>query len=238
MRRGRLFFAALAAHFSLGHASPVGQAQTTPIVPGALPSAPATAQADPLHLTIGLEGQSKGGDVSVAVQIVILMTLLTLAPSIVLLMTSFTRIVIVLGFVRTALGVPSAPSNQIIVGLSIFLTFFIMGPVFDRMNGEAIQPYMAGKMTSVEALDRASVPLKEFMLKQTRARDLEYVLELGEGSLDARRGPRFCGERTPNFVPNGLFTFSALPRHRFSGVIGAHGARHDDDAPRGRRVAL
>ena len=179
MRRGRLFFAARAALFSLGLASPVGQAQTTPIVPGALPSAPATAQADPLHLTIGLEGQSKGGDVSVAVQIVILMTLLTLAPSIVLLMTSFTRIVIVLGFVRTALGVPSAPSNQIIVGLSIFLTFFIMGPVFDRMNGEAIQPYMAGKMTSVEALDRASVPLKEFMLKQTRARDLEYFLELG-----------------------------------------------------------
>jgi len=179
MRRGRLFFAALAALLSLGLASPVGQAQTTPIVPGALPSAPATAQADPLHLTIGLEGQSKGGDVSVAVQIVILMTLLTLAPSIVLLMTSFTRIVIVLGFVRTALGVPSAPSNQIIVGLSIFLTFFIMGPVFDRMNGEAIQPYMAGKMTSVEALDRESVPLKEFMLKQTRARDLEYFLELG-----------------------------------------------------------
>lgn len=179
MRRGRLFFAALAALFSLGLASPVGQAQTTPIVPGALPSAPATVQADPLRLTIGLEGQSKGGDVSVAVQIVILMTLLTLAPSIVLLMTSFTRIVIVLGFVRTALGVPSAPSNQIIVGLSIFLTFFIMGPVFDRMNGEAIQPYMAGKMTSVEALDRASVPLKEFMLKQTRARDLEYFLELG-----------------------------------------------------------
>ena len=179
MRRGRLFFAALAALFSLGLASPVGQAQTTPIVPGALPSAPAPAPADPLHLTIGLEGQSKGGDVSVAVQIVILMTLLTLAPSIVLLMTSFTRIVIVLGFVRTALGVPSAPSNQIIVGLSIFLTFFIMGPVFDRMNGEAIQPYMAGKMTSVEALERASVPLKEFMLKQTRARDLEYFLELG-----------------------------------------------------------
>jgi flagellar biosynthetic protein FliP len=179
MKRGRLFFAGLAALFTLGLASPLGQAQTTPLLSSALPSVPAATKADPLHLTIGLEGQSKVGDVSVAVQIVILMTLLTLAPSIVLLMTSFTRIVIVLGFVRTALGVPSAPSNQIIVGLSIFLTFFIMGPVFDRMNGEAIQPYLAGKMTSVEALDRASVPLKEFMLKQTRARDMEYFLELG-----------------------------------------------------------
>jgi flagellar biosynthetic protein FliP len=158
-------------------------AQPPTIIPGGMPAATTPAatlpKPDPLHLTIGLEGKQGAGDVSVAVQIVILMTLLTLAPSIVLLMTSFTRIVIVLGFVRTALGVPSAPSNQIIVGLSLFLTFFLMGPVFDRMNTEAIQPYLAGKMTSVEALDRATIPLKEFMLKQTRTRDLEYFLELG-----------------------------------------------------------
>lgn len=145
---------------------------------GAKPAA-TTANPDPLRLTIGLDGSQRQGEVSVAVQIVILMTLLTLAPSIVLLMTSFTRIVIVLGFVRTALGVPSAPSNQIIVGLALFLTLFLMGPVFDRMNNEAIQPYMEGKMTSSEAMNQASIPLKEFMLKQTRARDLEYFLELG-----------------------------------------------------------
>lgn len=173
MKQLRQSFAGLLGILCLGVLAPGGRAQQIP-----LPAAPAVS-AGPLHLTIGLDGQQKGGDVSVAVQIVILMTLLTLAPSIVLLMTSFTRIVIVLGFVRTALGVPSAPSNQIIIGLSLFLTFFIMGPVFDRMNGEAIQPYMAGKMTSVEALDRAAVPLKEFMLKQTRTRDLEYFLELG-----------------------------------------------------------
>ena len=82
---------------------------------------------------------------SVAIQIVIVMTLLTLAPSMVMLMTSFTRIVIVLGFVRTAIGVPMAPSNQIIVGLSLFLTFFLMGPVIDRVNKEALQPYLAGR---------------------------------------------------------------------------------------------
>ncbi len=188
MSRFRQLLAGILAVFALGILAPAGQAQTTPgsptIIPGGLPSsatpaAAAAPKADPLHLTIGLDGTSRTGDVSVAVQIVILMTLLTLAPSIVLLMTSFTRIVIVLGFVRTALGVPSAPSNQIIIGLSLFLTFFLMGPVFDRMNAEAIQPYMAGQMTSVVALDKASIPLKEFMLKQTRTRDLEYFLELG-----------------------------------------------------------
>jgi flagellar biosynthetic protein FliP len=146
----------------------------------AQPAATPVAQsAGPLHLTLNLDGAEQPAQMSVAVQIVIVMTLLTVAPSLVLLMTSFTRIVIVLGFVRTAIGVPSAPSNQIIIGLSLFLTFFIMGPVFDRANSEALQPYIAGKITSTVALDRASVPIKDFMLKQTRSRDLEYFLELG-----------------------------------------------------------
>jgi len=189
VKRFHGFFAGALAVLIFGVLAPAGQAQqnagtSSTITPGGMPpavapAAPAAGKTDPLHLTIGLDGSQRSGDVSVAVQIVILMTLLTLAPSIVLLMTSFTRIVIVLGFVRTALGVPSAPSNQIIIGLSLFLTFFLMGPVFDRMNAEAIQPYLAGKMTSVDALDKASVPLKEFMLKQTRTRDLEYFLELG-----------------------------------------------------------
>lgn len=139
----------------------------------------AAAPATPFKLNIGLEGTGERGEVSVAVQILIVMTLLSVAPSIVLLMTSFTRIVIVLGFVRTALGTPSAPSNQIVVGLSLFLTFFLMGPVFDRVNAEALRPYLDGKITSVEAIDKATVPLKQFMLKQTRTRDVEYFLELG-----------------------------------------------------------
>jgi flagellar biosynthetic protein FliP len=148
--------------------------------PGLVASNGARATAGtPLHLNIGLEGTGEKGEVSVALQIVIIMTLLSVAPSIVLLMTSFTRIVIVLGFLRTALGTPSAPSNQIIVGLSLFLTFFLMGPVFDRVNSDAVRPYLDGRITSVEALDRATVPLKQFMLKQTRTRDIEYFLELG-----------------------------------------------------------
>jgi flagellar biosynthetic protein FliP len=166
---------------SLAHAQANPPSGLTPTA-----SAPATATttsaapaAAPFRLNIGLEGTSQTGEVSVAVQIVIIMTLLSVAPSIVLLMTSFTRIVIVLGFVRTALGTPSAPSNQIIVGLSLFLTFFLMGPVIDRVNNEALRPYLDGKITSVDALDKASVPLKQFMLKQTRTRDIEYFLELG-----------------------------------------------------------
>jgi flagellar biosynthetic protein FliP len=147
---------------------------------GSSPVATAPAKAaEPLRLSINLEGSEKPAQMSVAVQIVLLMTLLSVAPSLVLLMTSFTRIVIVLGFVRTALGVPSAPSNQIIVGLSLFLTFFIMGPTFDKVNKEALQPYLAGQVQSAEALDRATGPMKDFMLKQTRTRDLEYFLELG-----------------------------------------------------------
>ena len=187
----RIFLSAAMIVAALGFASPALRAQTagtagptvvTPAAPVAAATAPATPAkgGDPFRLNIGLEGSGQpGGQVSVAVQIVIVMTLLSIAPSIVLLMTSFTRIVIVLGFVRTALGTPSAPSNQIIVGLSLFLTFFLMGPVFDRVQKEALNPYLDGHITSVTAIEKASVPLKEFMLKQTRTRDVEYFLELG-----------------------------------------------------------
>jgi flagellar biosynthetic protein FliP len=188
MKTLRSVFFALAAGLLL-FTSVTLRAQTPPAAPTPAPAplaapVPAAtpgsiAKADPFRLNIGLEGTGQAGQVSVAVQIVIVMTLLSVAPSIVLLMTSFTRLVIVLGFVRTALGTPSAPSNQIIVGLSLFLTFFLMGPVFDRVQKEALTPYLDGKMTSMEAFDRASVPLKDFMLKQTRTRELEYFLELG-----------------------------------------------------------
>ena len=178
----------------LGGFASVGRAQSNPTgivapsvttsvapvtTPPAAPDATPAKASSPLRLNIALEGSSQTGEVSVAVQIVIIMTLLSVAPSIVLLMTCFTRIVIVLGFVRTAIGTPSAPSNQIIVGLALFLTFFLMGPVIDRVNNEALRPYLDGKITSMEAMDKASVPLKQFMLKQTRTRDVEYFLELG-----------------------------------------------------------
>jgi len=178
-------FTGLVSNGSAQTPSPAIIMPTTPAAnasaSAATPAAPAStpANADPFRLNIGLEGTGQPGQVSVAVQIVLVMTLLSVAPSIVLLMTTFTRIVIVLGFVRTALGTPSAPSNQIVVGLSLFLTFFLMGPVFDRVHKEALTPYLDGKITVTQALDQATGPLKEFMLKQTRTRDLEYFLELG-----------------------------------------------------------
>ena len=132
-----------------------------------------------LSLNIGLEGEGGAGNMSVTVQLVLLMTLLTLAPSLIMLMTSFTRMVIVLGFVRTAIGVPSAPSNQIVIGLSLFLTFFVMGPVLERTYDEALEPYMNRQISSAEAIERASIPMREFMLKQTRTKDLEFFLQLG-----------------------------------------------------------
>ncbi len=160
----------------------VAAGATTMNLPAMVPAESAAPARTPLRLNLGLEGAGDRGEVSVAVQLVVLMTLLSVAPSIVLLMTSFTRIVIVLGFVRTALGTPSAPSNQIVVGLSLFLTLFLMGPVFDRVHGEALKPYLDGQIDSSEAMERASVPLKQFMLKQTRPRDVEYFLELsGQG---------------------------------------------------------
>jgi flagellar biosynthesis protein FliP len=177
------YFAALrmavlgALLLAFGLLAPSGSAQEA--APAA-PAAPAAADpGSPLRLNINLEGADRPADLSVAVQLVLMMTLLSVAPSLVLLMTSFTRIVIVLGFVRTALGVPSAPSNQIIVGLSLFLTFFIMGPTFDRINTEALKPYMAKEITSTEAFDRGTAPLRDFMLKQARTRNLEYFLQLG-----------------------------------------------------------
>jgi flagellar biosynthetic protein FliP len=150
-----------------------------PELPAAEPAQPAPGASDPWRLNIDLEGGGRSGSAGVGLQIVVVMTLLSVAPSLLLLMTCFTRIVIVLGFVRTAIGVPSAPANQIVVGLSLFLTLFIMGPVLERSYDAGLKPYFEGRMNTTEALEAASEPLREFMLRQTRPRDLEFFLQLG-----------------------------------------------------------
>jgi flagellar biosynthetic protein FliP len=129
-------------------------------------------------------------NLSTAIQIVIVMTLLTLAPSLIMLMTSFTRIVIVLGFVRTALGVPSAPANQLLIGVSMFLTFFIMAPVWQQIQDQAINPYMNEQINSNEAMDRAVEPIRNFMLRQTRPGEVDFFLDLaGMGRTDVKDLP-------------------------------------------------
>jgi flagellar biosynthetic protein FliP len=140
------------------------------------------AQTNPgsLNLNIGVNGLTQGQDVDSAIKVVVIMTLLTLAPSIILLMTCFTRIVIVLSFVRSALSLQGTPSNQIIIGLSLFLTFFIMSPVWERIDHESLEPYRAKQITSQEALEKATVPIRSFMLKQTRAKDVELFVALAK----------------------------------------------------------
>lgn len=148
----------------------------------AAPAAPV-----PITLNLGLNGLNPAPDVDVGIKILFAMTLLTLAPSIILLMTSFMRIVIVLSFVRTALSLQAAPSNQVIIGLSLFLTFFIMAPTWERIDAEALTPYRAKQITSDEALERASAPIRAFMLKQARPKDVELFVglaKLGPTALD------------------------------------------------------
>src|SRR5205823_9129130 len=103
---------------------------------------------------------------SAAMQIVILLTVLSLAPAILLMMTSFTRIIIVLALLRQALGTQQLPPNQVLIGLAMFMTFLIMGPTWQRVNDEALQPYMDGKMEQKPALEAAVQPLRQFMVKQ------------------------------------------------------------------------
>lgn len=146
----------------------------------ALPSdvmAQTTPSANP-GLNISLNGVESEDDYGVAIQLVILMTLLGLAPSILMLMTAFTRIIIVLGFVRSAIGVQSAPSNQIMIGIALFLTLFVMSPVLDKINDEALQPYFNDEITSIEAVGIATDSIKTFMLRQTRQADIEFFLGL------------------------------------------------------------
>jgi flagellar biosynthetic protein FliP len=129
-----------------------------------------------IDLQLRLGDAEEGTDVSVAIQLVFLMTLLSLAPAIVLLMTSFLRIIIVLGFIRNAMGLQSTPPNQVLVGMALFLTFFLMMPVGEQIQEEALGPMRAGEITSMEALDRAAVPLRDFMLRQTRPGDIDFFL--------------------------------------------------------------
>ncbi|MGO0121707.1 flagellar type III secretion system pore protein FliP [Desulfothermobacter acidiphilus] len=112
------------------------------------------------------------------VKILLLLTILSLVPAILILMTSFTRIVIVLSLLRNALGTHQAPPNQVLVGLALFLTVFIMAPVYERINREAIQPYLANQITRQEAEVRGLAPVKEFMLRQVREKDLALFVNL------------------------------------------------------------
>jgi flagellar biosynthesis protein FliP len=134
---------------------------------------------------ITVSGAPGGQTYSLTIQLLLMMTAITLLPAALLMMTAFTRIVIVLAILRQAIGVGQAPPNQVILGLSLFLTLFVMGPVVDHIQTDAVTPYMAGTIDTTTALQRAVDPLKGFMLKQTREADIAaFVRIAGEKGYD------------------------------------------------------
>jgi flagellar biosynthetic protein FliP len=168
-----------------------------PIIPGLLAigfvlAAAGLSAAVPIprvNIAVGQAGTP--GEVATSLQVIALLTVLTLAPAILILTTSFTRIVVVLGFLRQALGTQQIPSNQVLLGLALFLTFFTMSPTLNRINQDALQPYLKNSMSQGVAFDKALSPLREFMFKQTREKDLALFVYLSKTPRPA----------TPNDVP-------------------------------------
>ena len=126
----------------------------------------------------GADGAGTSGLGAGTIELLGLLTVLALAPAFLIMVTSFTRIIVVLSLVRNAIGVPQLPPNQVLLGLALFLTFFVMAPTFEQINEEALQPLFAGEITQGEAFDIGTGPLRDFMMKQTREQDLGLFIEL------------------------------------------------------------
>ncbi len=146
---------------------------------------PQICRADPLtfsapYLKIGINKAEEPGEVAVVLQIFLLLTVLSLAPAILIMLTSFARIVIVLSLLRQAIGTHQMPPNQIVLGLALFLTFFIMTPVWQNINKQALQPYLEKKITHQQALEKAFRPIRQFMFKQTREKDLALLVDIAK----------------------------------------------------------
>lgn len=136
-----------------------------------------TLSLPPVQINLG-QGAAGGGGMAVTLQILFLLTVLSLAPAIMVMVTSFTRVVVVLSFLRQALGTPQVPPNQVLISLALFITFFVMAPVWNRVNVEAIQPLMTSEITQQVAFDRAVLPIREFMLKQVHEKDLALFVDM------------------------------------------------------------
>jgi flagellar biosynthesis protein FliP len=139
-------------------------------------TAPPTVHAIGLPtVTFGVADANTPGQVSTALQVLFLLTILSVAPAILLMTTCFTRIVIVLGFVRQAMGTQNMPPTQIVIGLALFLTFFVMSPTFNDINDEALQPYLAGKLDQNVAFDKALIPMRKFMFSHVKEEELSLL---------------------------------------------------------------
>ena len=157
-------------------------------------------------VSLNIAGVSKSDQGSVVIQLLLLLTILSLAPAILVMLTSFTRIVVVFSLLRHALGTQSLPPNQIIVGLSLFLTFFVMAPVFEKVNTQAIQPYINKQMSAEQAFEAATPPLKTFMLKQTKDKDLALFINIAKEKRPEKPSDVSMSTLIPAFVISELRT--------------------------------
>lgn len=157
-------------------------------------------------LSLSFGGNQKPAELVAVLRIVIMLTVLSLAPAILIMMTSFTRIVVVLGFVRQALGTQQMPPNQLLVGLALFLSFFVMAPTFKEISSGAIEPFLGEKIDQKTALERAEAPLREFMFAQTREKDLELFLSLSKSEKPRDRAGVPTYALVPAFVISELKT--------------------------------
>ncbi len=168
----------------------------------ALPVSAEPLQIPNISLQVG--GGTDNQDLSQSLQLIMMLTVLTLAPAILILLTSFTRIIVVLSFVRSSLGTQQMPPNQILIGLALFLTFFVMAPTLQEVNREGLQPYMKGQITQEQAFTRGMAPMRTFMFKQTREKDLALFVKMSK--MD--RPKNF--DDIPNYVLIPSFVISEL----------------------------
>lgn len=155
-------------------------------------------------ITLGVDSSQNPGDLSITLQIIFLMTVLTLAPAILILLTSFTRIIIVFHFIRQALGTQQIPPNQVLIGLALFLTFFIMAPTWQQVHQEALKPYLDGQITQKEAYQKAMVPVRQFLYQHTRKKDLALFVKLSSDQKPENAGEVSTLELVPAFAVSEL----------------------------------
>ena len=195
-RHGLFIVAGLVAAFMLWVVPTIATAATAPTSPNVpIP-----------QINLGV-GQAKNPrDVVGALQILLLLTVLALAPTLLVMVTSFTRIIVVLSFVRTALGTQQVPPNQVLIGLALLLTFFVMNPVIKDVNKNAVQPYLKNQISQSAALDRAATPLRAFMFKQTREKDIQLFYSISKEPRPAKQSDVPTYLLVPAFVISELKT--------------------------------
>jgi flagellar biosynthetic protein FliP len=157
-------------------------------------------------MSLGFKSTANPQETLSAIKIILMLTVLTLAPAILIMMTAFTRIIIVLSFVRQALGTQQMPPNQLLVGLALFLTFFVMSPFFNKINDEALQPFLNNQITQEQAIEKGLGPIRVFMFNQTRATDLQLFLRMSKTAAPKTRADVPTMVLIPSFVLSELKT--------------------------------